>query len=96
MLDFGLSQTLAVRLAKVPEALPMRHLIYVSNDAFDAILEPKYTNQFTFSTFLPSILIDDGVYVPWLRNLVFLRLIIRSKFEHANEKRLRNELLDCY
>ena len=36
MLNFGLSQTLAVRRAKVPEALPMRQLIYVFNDAFDA------------------------------------------------------------
>ena len=41
ILNFELSQTLAVSQAKVPEALPMRQLISVSNDAFDTILEPK-------------------------------------------------------
>ena len=67
ILNFRVSQILAVSRAKVPEALPMRQLIYVSNDASDAILEPKYT----FSISLPSILICGGISVSWLRFLVF-------------------------
>ena len=43
MLSFWLSQTLAVKRAKVPDALPMRLFISLSNDAFDATLEPRYT-----------------------------------------------------
>ena len=64
----------------MPEALPMRQLISVSNYAFDATLEPRYTKFFTFSISLPSILIDGGIYVPWLKTLVFvvfLRLMVR-------------------
>ena len=69
----------------MPEALPMRQLISVSNDAFDATLEPRYTKFFTFSISLPSILIDGGISVPWLKTLVFLRLMVRPKSEHADE-----------
>ena len=61
------------------EALPMQQLIFVSNDAFDAVFE-----FFTFSISLPSILIDSGISVPWLR-IYFLRPIVRSKSEHADE-----------
>ena len=68
ILNFGLSQTLTVSRAKLPEALPMRQLIYVSNDAFDATLEPRYTTFFTF-----SILIDGGISVPWFMTLVFFK-----------------------
>ena len=76
MLSFGLFKILAIRQAKVLEALPMRQLIYVSNDAFDAILEPNYTKPFTFSISFSinynfAILIDGGISVPWLRTLVF-------------------------
>ena len=47
MLNFGLSQTLAVRRAKVPEVLPKRQLISVSNDAFD---KDRYTgHKYTFN-----------------------------------------------
>ena len=70
---------------KVPEALPMRQLIFMSNDAFDAILESKYTKFFTFSISLPSILIDGGISVLWLRTLVILGLIVRPKSKHADE-----------
>ena len=86
MLNFGLSQTLAVRRAKVPEALPMRQLISVSNDAFDATLEPRYTKfLFTYSTSLPSILIDGGIFVPWIQTLGFLRLMVRPKYERVDD-----------
>ena len=33
----------------MPEALPTRLLISVSNDEFDATFEPRYTKFFTFS-----------------------------------------------
>ena len=56
----------------------------MSNDAFDAILEPKYTKFFTFSISLALTLIDGGICVPWLRTLVFLRLMVRPKSEHAD------------
>ena len=57
----------------------------MSNDAFDAILEPRYKNIFTFSIDLPSILIDDRISIPWLGTLVFLRLTVRPKSDHADE-----------
>ena len=90
MLNFGLSQTLAVRRAKVPEALPMRQLVSVSNDAFDAILEPRSTKSLTFSMFFSSSLIVGGISVPWLSTLVFLRLMLRPKPEHADENGLNS------
>ena len=62
---------------KIPEALPIRQLISVSNDAFDATLEPSYTKFFT------SILIDGGISVPWLKTLVSLRPMVRPESEHA-------------
>ena len=87
--DFGLSQTLAVRLVKVPEAFTTWQLIC------PMMRLTKYLSQsiqisLHFSISLPSILIDDGIYVPWIRTLVFLKLMIRSNFEHADEKRLLN------
>ena len=69
----------------MPEALPMRQLISMFIDAFDAILEPRYTQFLTFSMYLSSILIVGGISVPWLRTLVFLRLMVRPKSEHADE-----------
>ena len=43
----------------------------------------QYSSQgihiFTFSISLPSILIDGGISIPWLRTLVLLRLMVRSK-----------------
>ena len=44
-----------------------------------------YNVFFTFSIYLLSILICGGIYVPWLRALVFLRLKVRPKSEHADE-----------
>ena len=78
ILNFSLSQTFAVSQAKVPEALPMRQLTSVSKDTFDEILEPRYTKFFTLSISLPSILIDDGTYVPYLRTFVFFKLMVRK------------------
>ena len=69
----------------MPEALPMRQLISVSNDAFDATLEPRYKKFFTFSISLPSILIDGGIFVLWLNTLILLRLMVRPKSNHADE-----------
>ena len=69
----------------MPEALPMRLFISLSNDALDATFEPRYTKFFTFLKSLPLILIDGKLYVPCLRTLVFLRLIVRPKSEHADE-----------
>ena len=63
MLNFGLSQTLAVNRAKVPDALPMRLFIFLANDAFDATFEPRYTNSSTISIFLQLILIDGKIFV---------------------------------
>ena len=85
MLNFWLSQTLAVNRAKVPDALPMRLFISLSNDAFDATFEPRYTKLSTFSISLQLILIDGKIFFPSLRILVFSRLIVRPKSEHAEE-----------
>ena len=49
----------------------MRKLISVSIDAFDTILDPRYTKVLTFSIYLSSILIIGGISVPWLRTLIF-------------------------
>ena len=65
--------------------LHMRQLVSVSNDAFDAILEPRCTKFLTFSISLLSIFINRGISVPWLRTLIFLRLMVRPKSEHAGE-----------
>ena len=64
MLSFWLSQTLAVKQAKVPDALPKRLFISLSNDAFDATFEPRFTKLSTFSTYLQLILIDGKIFVP--------------------------------
>ena len=64
IVNLGLSQTLPISQTKVPEALPMRHLISVSIDAFGAILEPRYTKFLTFSMYLSSISIVGGICVP--------------------------------
>ena len=42
LLILWLSQTLAVKQAIVPEALPMQLFISVSNDAFDTTFEQRY------------------------------------------------------
>ena len=60
MLNFRLFQTLAVNLAKVSVALPLRLLIYVSNDAF----EPRYTCFLYTIDILPLILFNGKIYVP--------------------------------
>ena len=90
IVSLGLSQTLADSQAKVPEALPMRQLISMSIDAFDAILEPRSTKSLTFSMFFSSSLIVGGISVPWLSTLVFLRLMLRPKPEHADENGLNS------
>ena len=57
----------------------------MSNDEFDATLKPRYTTFFTFSISSLSILIDGGMSVPWLKILVFLRLMVRPpKSEHVD------------
>ena len=84
ILVFGLSQILAVSRAKVPETLPMRKLIYVSNDAFDAILEPRYTKYF----YIFDILVIDLDW--WWNNcslakdFSFLRLMVRPKSDYVD------------
>ena len=40
---------------------------------------------------MPSILIDGGISVPWLKTLVFLRLMVRPKSEHADENKAKIE-----
>ena len=57
-------------------------------DAFDAIFEPRYTQFSTFLMYLSSSLVVGGISVPWLRTLVFLRLMVRPKSEHADENGL--------
>ena len=52
----------------MPEALPMRQLISVSIDVFDAMLKPRYTQFLTLSMYLSPILILVGIYVPFLRS----------------------------
>ena len=64
IVNLGLSQTNSRE--KIPEALPMRQLISVSIDAFEVILEVRYT-FLTFLMQLSSILIVGGIHVPWLR-----------------------------
>ena len=54
-------------------------------DAFDAIFEPRYTQFSTSLMYLSSSLVVGGISVPWLRTLVFLRLIIRSKSVYADK-----------
>ena len=71
-----LSQTLTGSRAKVPEALLMQRLISVSIDAFNAIY--KHKKLLTYSMHLSSRLIVGGIYFPWLRTLVFLRLMVRQ------------------
>ena len=71
LVNLGLSQTFPDSQAKVLEALPMRQLISVFIDAFEAILEPRYTKCLTFSMYLSLILIVGGISVPRLRTLVF-------------------------
>ena len=85
IVSLRLSQTVADNWEKVPEALLMRQLISVYIDAFDAILEPMYTKLLTFSMYMSSSLIVSRIYFPWLRTLVFLRLTVRPKSEHADE-----------
>ena len=84
IVNLGFSQTLPDSRAKLSEALPMRQLISVSIDAFDTI-KPRYTKFLTFLMYLSSILIVGEMSVPWLRTLVFLRLMVRSKSEHSDE-----------
>ena len=55
------------------EALPKRQLISVSIDAFEPILEPMYTKSLAFSMYLSFLLTVDGIYVPWLSILFFLK-----------------------
>ena len=63
-LTFSYPKALVVKQARVFEALPMRLFNLVSNDAFDAAFEPRYTMFFTFSISLPLILIDGKISVP--------------------------------
>ena len=77
----------------MPDALPMRLFISLSNDAFDATFEPRYTKLSTFSVSLQLILIDGKTFVPRLRILVFLRLIVRPKSEFAEENRLKESFI---
>ena len=69
----------------MPKYLPMQQLISVSIDVFDTILEPRYTKFLTSSMYLSSILIVGGLSVPWLRTLVFLKLMVRPKLVYADE-----------
>ena len=67
------------------DALAKRKLISVFINSFDAILDPMYTKFLTFSTYLSSVLNVRGISVSWLRTLVFLVLMVRPKFERADE-----------
>ena len=68
------SSRVCKRQAKLPEALPMLQLISVFTDVFEAILlQSRYTKLLKFLTYLSSILITGGIFVPLLKTLVFFK-----------------------
>ena len=92
MLNFGLSQTLAVNRAKVPDALPMQ-LFFLSNDAFYATFEPRYTNSSTISIFLQLILIDGKIFVFWLKT--WIRTYFKNNKICISKRNERWILIQC-
>ena len=71
IVSLELSQALADSREKVPEALSVQQLISVFIDSFDAILQPRYTKLLTFLMYLSSSLTVGGIFIPWLRTLLF-------------------------
>ena len=55
----------------------------------------KVSKCFTFLKFLQLILIGGKIYVCWLITKVFLRLLVRPKSEHADEKWLSSVCRSC-